>query len=88
MKIIELKNVVRKDVPIYYRRLYTSIAVLELLNKTSEVPLEFQIEHMPTGSIEITIISMGNVDYPLVPLKKELKNFIGVLDSAGKLPTT
>ena len=88
MKILELKDVVRKDVPIYYRRLYTAVAVLELLNKTSEIPLEFQIEHMPTGSIEITIISMGNVDYPLVPLKKELKNLIGALDTAGKLPPT
>jgi hypothetical protein len=26
------------------------------------------------------------VDYPLVPLQKELKKYIGSLDSEGKLP--
>ena len=86
MKIVSIKNIVRKDVPIYYRRLYSGIAVLELLNKPTEVPLDFQIEHMPTGQIEISIISMGQVDYPLIPLQKELKQFIGTLDSTGKLP--
>ena len=86
MKIIEIKNIVRKDVPIYYRRLYTGIAVLELVNKPLEVPLDFQIEHKPTGQTEIGITLSENVNYPLVPLHKELKNFIGVLDSSGKLP--
>ena len=86
MKVVEIKNAIRKDVPIYYRRLYTGIAVLELVNKTVEVPLDFQIEHKPTGQIEITLTSMGEVDYPLVPLQKELKQFIGALDSGGKLP--
>ena len=86
MKVIEIKNIVRKDVPIYYRRLYSSRVVIELLKKSVEVPLDFQIEHKPTGQIEITITSMGAVDYPLVPIKRELKQYIGAMDSAGKLP--
>ena len=86
MKIIEIKNIVRKDVPIYYRRLYSGIAVLELLNSPLEVSVDFQIEHKPTGHTETTITSTGKVDYPLVPFRKELKKIIGELDSAGKLP--
>ena len=86
MKVIEIKSVVRKDVPIYYRRLYTGIAVLELINKPVEIPMDFQIEHKPTGHVEISITSMGKVDYPLVPLQKELRQFIGTMDSSGKLP--
>ena len=88
MKIIEIKDIVRKDVPIYYRRLYTGVAVLELINKNAEVPLSFQIEQKPTGQTEITITSMGEVDYPLVPLRRELKKAIGDLDSNGNLPNT
>ena len=88
MKVIEIKNIVRKDFPIYYRRLYSGIAVLELLSKKPvDVSLSFQIEHKPTGQIEITITSMGQVDYPLVPIKKELKQFIGSMDSKAQLPT-
>ena len=87
MKIIDIKNIERKDVPIYYRRLYSGIALLELINKLVEVPLDFQIEHKPTGQKEVGITLVGQVDYPLVPLHKELKSFIGALDSGGKLPS-
>ena len=86
MKIIEIKNIVRKDVPIYYRRLYSSLVLMELVNKQIEVDMDFQIEHKPTGSTEISITSMGTIDYPLVPLQKELKRYIGELDTNRQLP--
>jgi len=86
MKIIEIKNIIRKDFPIYYRRLYSGTVVLELVNKPVEVPLDFQIEQKPTGFSEIGIKFLQDVDYPLVPLYKELKNYIGAMDSEGKLP--
>ena len=86
MKVVEIKNLSRKDVPIYYRRLYSGIAVLELMNTAVDVAIDFQIEHKPTGQVEITITAMGQVDYPLVPLRNALKQHIGNLDSDGKLP--
>jgi len=86
MKVLDIKNIIRKDVPIYYRRLYTGQVVMELINKNIETQLDFQIEHKPTGHTEILITFMDAIDYPLVPLHKELKNYIGALDSAGKLP--
>jgi hypothetical protein len=86
MKIVEIKSIVRKEMPIYYRRFYTGVAVIGLINTTVSVPLEFQIEHKPTGATEINIILSEKVDYPLIPLLKELKNFISALDSGGKLP--
>ena len=87
MKVIEMRNLIRKDVPIYYRRFYSGSVVLELMNKIMvDIALSFQIEHKPTGQVEILITSMEEVDYPLVPLKQELKRFIGNLDSTGKLP--
>jgi len=87
MQIIEIKNIVRKDFPIYYRRLYSGIATLELVNKPVDVPLDFQIEQKPTGHTEIGVTLAGIVDYPLVPLQRELKNYINSLDVSGKLPT-
>jgi len=86
MRIIEIKNMTRKDFPIYYRRFYSGTAVLELVNGIVEVPLEFQIEHKPTGTIDIVTVLSQKIDYPLVPIQKELKKFIAVLDSSGKLP--
>ena len=86
MKIVEMKNMVRKEFPIYYRRFYSGIAVMEMVNSNIEIPLEFQIEHKPTGHTEITLTLGNKVDYPLVPLQKELKKFINTLDTEGKLP--
>jgi len=86
MRIIEIKNMTRKDFPIYYRRFYSGIAVMELVNGIVEVPLEFQIENKPTGNIEIITILSQKIDYPLIPIQKELKKQIAILDSDGKLP--
>ena len=86
MRVLEIKDMVRKDFPIYYRRYYTGIAVMELVNKPVEIPLDFQIEQKPTGQLDIGINFLNPIDYPLVPLLKELKKFIGALDSEGKLP--
>jgi hypothetical protein len=86
MKIIEIKDMIRKEFPIYYRRFYSGIAVMEIINKSVEFPLDFQIEHKPTGQTVIALKLAQKVDYPLVPLQRELKRFIGALDSDGKLP--
>jgi len=86
MRVVEIKNMARKDMPIYYRRFYSGVAVLELVNKPVELPLDWQIEHKATGQTEIALSMTQGVDYPLVPLQKELKKYIGALDTDGKLP--
>ena len=86
MKIVEVKDLVRKEFPIYYRRFYSGTIVMELVSKLVEMPVDFQIEHKPTGQTEIALTLGQSIDYPLVPLVKELKKFIGALDADGKLP--
>ncbi|MDR3147958.1 MAG: hypothetical protein LBU00_06245 [Treponema sp.] len=86
MNIREIKDIVRKDVPLYYRRLYSGVAVIEILNKSQDVHLDFSIEHKPTGQKEILITLIDSVDYPLVPVNTALKKAIDELDSAGGLP--
>ena len=86
MKISAVKDLVSKDVPIYYRRLFSGILVIELVNKTVESRVDFTIETKPTGLNEVIIDRMDDVDYPLLPLKKEVKKFISVLDETGGLP--
>jgi hypothetical protein len=86
MKIVKLKDMIRKDVPIYYRKLYTSVAVIELNNKPIDYRIDFSIEIKPTGQREVNITFIDAVDYPLVPVIKELKQYISELDFAGGLP--
>ncbi len=86
MKVQTIKDMVRKDVPIYYRRLYTGVAVMELAKKPENYRIDFSIEHKPTGVKEISVAFLDKVDYPLIPLTKKLKDFIDILDSNGGLP--
>jgi len=86
MRIAALKNIVRKDVPIYYRRLFSGILEIELINKTVESHINFTVETKPTGINEVIINEMGEVEYPLLPLRKAVINYISLLDETGGLP--
>jgi hypothetical protein len=86
MKIKQIKNIIRKDVPIYYRRLFTGSLEIELLGKTLERTIDFIVETMPTGLNKVSVTIAEPLDYPLIPLMRELKQFIANLDETGALP--
>jgi len=86
MKIISIKDMIRKDVPIYYRKLFTGVAVIELNKGPEDYRIDFSIEYKPTGHKDITIKFIDTIDYPLVPVNKELKTYIEELENAGGLP--
>jgi len=86
MKVITIKDMIRKDVPIYYRKLYTGVAVIDLTKGPGDYRIDFSIEYKPTGHKEIVISFIDEVDYPLVPVNKELKKYIEDLDNDGLLP--
>jgi len=86
MEIKCIKDMIRKDVPIYYRRLYTGVVVIDFNKNLSNFRIDFSIEHKPTGEKEILITFLDTVDYPIIPITKELKKYINELDFSGGLP--
>jgi hypothetical protein len=86
MKIRHIKNIIRKDVPIYYRRLFSGIAEIELWDKPIERAIDFTIETKPTGQKQVFVTMAETIDYPLVPIVRELKKYINDLDENGGLP--
>jgi len=86
MKVVSIKDMIRKDVPIYYRKLYTGVAVIEMTKGPADYRIDFSIEYKPTGQKEINVSFIDEIDYPLVPVNKELKNYILELDNVGGLP--
>lgn len=86
MKVVEIRDITRKDIPIYYRRDFVGIALLDLLGKTVERRIDFSIETKPTGAKEITVSGLDGIDYPLIPLLKTLKEAILAMDRSGALP--
>jgi len=86
MKVITVKDIVRKDVPIYYRLLYTGVAVIELTKDPQDFRIDFSIEIKPTGQKEITVSFLDDIEYPLIPVVKELKTYIDTMHTNGTLP--
>jgi len=86
MKVITIKDMIRKDIPIYYRKLYTGVAVIEMNNGNEDFRVDFSIEYKPTGQKEIIVTFIDKIDYPLIPISRELKKIINEMESVGGLP--
>ena len=86
MKIVDLTGVLRKESHIYYRREFKAQAVFEIMNQTKSIPVEFVLEHKPTGSIDVSATVTEDLDYPVMPFVNLLKLFIADLDKRGALP--
>jgi len=86
MKVVTIKDIIRKDVPIYYRLLFTGVAVLEIAGKTEDHRIDFSVEIKPTGMKEINVTFLDQIYFPLIPAAKELKKFIDDMHSNGTLP--
>jgi len=86
MKVVTVKDIIRKDIPIYYRLLYTGVATVELSGKEADYRIDFSIEIKPTGKKEIAVTFLDQVDYPLVPVLREMKKTIDTMHANGELP--
>ena len=86
MEVVGLENVIRKESHIYYRREFKADAIIEIMNRNMNVPIEFVLEHKPTGGIEVSASITKDPGYPLVPIVNKLKLFIAELDKQRALP--
>ncbi len=86
MKILGLKNIYREESYIYYRRKFSGTADFEVPGQTMEANLDFIIETDPFGRKTVEIQLSNALNYPVLPLKKALQDFILIQDSEGKLP--
>ena len=86
MKVVELANLQREDVQIFYIRKYAATAVLDLTARTANVDIEFSIEMNSFGNKDFTLSIKSPIDYPLIPIRKTILEYITNLEMEGKLP--
>ena len=86
MKVVELKDLVREDGQIFYIRHYTCVAVFELPKSVESAKVQFSIEMNCLGNKTIDVEMENTVNYPLLPLKTTLTNYILELEKESKLP--
>ena len=86
MKVVELANLQREDVQIFYIRKYAATAVLDLTARTANVDIEFSIEMNSFGNKSFSLSIKSPIDYPLIPIRKTILEYITNLEMEGKLP--
>ena len=86
MRVVELSNLQRKDVQIFYIRKYDATAVLDLTARTANVDIEFSIEMNSFGNKSYSLSIKSPIDYPLIPIRKSILEYITNLEQEGKLP--
>jgi hypothetical protein len=86
MKVIGLKDLQRKDTPLHYIREFHALAVLETVAGNREAPLAFTIERKPLGPPEVSVRFLDELEWPLVPLIRSVKDLVIGLDQKGGLP--
>lgn len=86
MEILRIKNIEREPGFIYYRRTYHSVIDILFHNNTVEASIKFTIEMDPLGKKNIELEIESNIDYPILPLRKAIKDYIVKIDTEGVLP--
>lgn len=86
MKVLELQNLEREDVQIFYIRKYTATAVLDLTARTANVDIDFSVEMDPLGCKNFSLSIKSTIDYPLIPIRKTILEYITNMELEGKLP--
>lgn len=86
MKIVDIVNLQREEGHIFYLRKYEGEAVLELPTSVERAKIKFSIEMSPLGEKKVELSLMSTVNYPLLPVKKALIEYIIFIDKEGTLP--
>ena len=86
MKVLELKNILREEGHIFYLRKYACDAVLEFPNSVIDTKISFSIEISPLGQKTVDLNILQDLNYPIIPIKSAIRNFIITEDNEGRLP--
>lgn len=86
MKVVEIQNIQREEGQIFYIRRYTGDAVLELPTQNTTSQIQFTIEMDGFGRKTVDLKINQTVNYPIIPLKKTITEYILKEDDEGRLP--
>ena len=86
MKVLEFRNLIREEGQIFYLRKYSCDAIMEITASSLEAKINFSIETTPLGERNIIISFPEPLNYPVLPVKKALKEYIIMQDLEGHLP--
>ena len=85
MKLIDLRDLLRKKSPIMYIQEYNGIAVFKL-KETVDCRVRFTLEKHPLGDFDVQVSLLDSIDHTPGPLINVLRDHIQSLYEKNQLP--
>ncbi len=85
MKVVELRELNRRNIAIHYIKEFTAIAVLQSKDTQTEAEIAFVLESKAVGPPEVSVRVLNPVDWPLLPVVRALRDHILELETSGRL---
>jgi hypothetical protein len=86
MKVVELRDLCRRDSPVHYIKELTAIAVIEWNQRQSESDIAITLEHKPMGPPEVRVHLLDAVEWPTLPVIHAIRDYVVDLEHRGRLP--
>jgi len=86
MRVVELRDLARRDSPVHYIKELTAVAVIEWHERQSESDVSITREHGPLGPPEVRIRLLDALELPTLPVIHAIKEYIVEMERSGRLP--
>ncbi len=86
MKVVELRDLSRRESPLHYIKELTAVAVVEWNQRQSESDIAITLEHRPLGPPDVRVRLLDAVEWPTLPMIHAIRDYVVDLERTGKLP--
>jgi hypothetical protein len=86
MRVVELRDLCRRDSPVHYIKELTAVAVIEWNERRSESDISITLEHKPLGPPEVRVHLLDAVEWPTLSVIHTIKDYVLDMESRGRLP--
>ncbi len=86
MKVVELRELYRRESPVHYIKELTAVAVLEWNERQSESDVAITLEHRPMGPPEVRVHLLDPVEWPTLPVIHAIRDYVTEMEKTGRLP--
>lgn len=85
MKVTGINNILRRESPVQYRRVYTADAVISHVGSEAEhLAIEFVVEDTPDRGKLLSVRFIDTPDYPLIPAARAVRRHLESLETQGE----
>ena len=86
MKVVELRDLSRRESPLHYIKELTAVAVIECNQRQSESDVAITLEHKPMGPPDVHVHLLDTVEMPALSVINAIKSYVSDLETQGRLP--